>query len=126
LRRAAVAVLLSGTVLIAEGQGQEAATPSLGDALLGGIKKSRVVRTTPEGKFGERGSLQRTMFLDVVGSNKNLEIAFVLDGTSSMGQDIQAAVRSMTQFVEQLREMKTRDANITFALVVYRDTGSPS
>lgn len=130
LRNAAVAVLLSGTVLMADASAQdatkEAAAPSLGDALLGGIKKSRVVRTMPEGKFGERGSLQRTMFLDVVGSNKNLEIAFVLDGTSSMGQDIQAAVRSMTQFVEQLREMKTRDANITFALVVYRDTGSPS
>lgn len=123
----AAAVLLCSTLFTAPALAQPAdAAPSLGDALLGGIKKSRVVRTMPEGPFGERGSLQRTMFLDVVGSNKNLEIAFVLDGTSSMGQDIQAAVRSMTAFVDQLRQMKSRDSNITFALVVYRDTGSPS
>lgn len=134
---AAAAILLSPALVAHRASAQDAdagpsdavpsdAGPSLGDALLGGIKKSRVVRTMPEGPFGERGVLQRTMFLDVVGSNKNLEVAFVLDGTSSMGQDIQAAVRSMTAFVDQLREMKPRDANITFALVVYRDTGAPS
>jgi hypothetical protein len=117
--------LIAGAAILAGGAAQ-AAEPTLGDALLGGVKKSRVVRTMPGGPFGERGALQRTMFLDVVGSNKNLEIAFVLDGTDSMGQDIQAAVRSMGQFVEQLRKMKSRDANITFALVVYRDRDAPS
>ncbi len=125
---AAAAIALCPALLTTTAQAQEttAASPSLGDALLGGIQKSRVVRTVPTGPFGERGSLQRTMFLDVVGSNKNLEIAFVLDGTSSMGQDIQAAVRSMSAFVDQLRQSKPRESNITFALVVYRDTASPS
>ncbi|MEX2188981.1 MAG: vWA domain-containing protein, partial [Pirellulales bacterium] len=125
---AAAAMAFCSAVPTTVVQAQEAsdASPNLGDALLGGIAKSRVVRTMPEGPFGERGSLQRTMFLDVVGSNKNLEIAFVLDGTSSMGQDIQAAVRSMSAFVDQLRQSKPRESNITFALVVYRDTASPS
>jgi tetratricopeptide (TPR) repeat protein len=120
----AVAGMFSAPALA---QQADDSSPSLGDALLGGIKESRVVRKLPEGPFGERGSLQRTMFLDVVGSKKNLEIAFVLDGTSSMGQDIKAAVKSMSAFVDQLRDVKkSRDANITFALVVYRDTASPS
>jgi hypothetical protein len=123
---AAVALAAAGLVTAPAIAQTGDAGPSLGDALLGGIKKNRMVRTLPEGEFGERGSLQRTMFLDVVGSNKNLEIAFVLDGTSSMGTDIEAAVKTMAAFVDQLRGLKSRDANITFALVVYRDTASPS
>jgi hypothetical protein len=117
-------VLLAGMV-----QGQTSKpnpNPTLGDALLGGVQRAKVVRTLPDGPFGQRGALQRTMFLDVLGSNRNLQIAFVLDATDSMGRDISTATAAIGQFADALRKLKHRNSDITLALVVYRDALAPS
>ena len=74
-----------------------------------------------------RGTLQRpAMFLDIVGSRKHLEVALVIDGTDSMGQEFKSVVKELGHFVEGIQVQKDLDSEIRFALVVFRDDKSPS
>jgi TolB-like protein len=70
------------------------------------------------------GLLQRS-FLDMVeSSEQELQVAFVVDGTNSMAADIAGVRSALRNVVEDLRQYK--GDHVTFALVVYRDVGSPS
>lgn len=70
------------------------------------------------------GLLQRS-FLDLVESSEQaLQIALVVDGTDSMAADIEAVRKSLRNMVADLRRYKGEQ--VSFALVVFRDSGSPS
>ena len=70
------------------------------------------------------GLLQRS-FLDLADqSRKKLEIALVIDGTESMGDELQAVRKSIVTLMQDLELYK--QAEIGYQIVVYRDSGSPS
>ena len=63
-------------------------------------------------------------FLDLVEvSRPRLEVALVVDGTESMGTELDGIRRSLHQMVEDLSRYKD---HVSFQLVVFRDEGSPS
>ena len=92
----------------------------LGDALLAAFN--------PEIELADKGTLQCTDFISVIKTSPctHVQIAFVLDGTDSMGKDIGAALQTVATAVEDLKKTKGPGAKIEYAMVVYRDTGSPS
>lgn len=68
------------------------------------------------------GLLQRS-FLDLVeASEKELQVAFVVDGTDSMASDIEGVRNALQSLVADLRQYK--GDRVSLALVVYRDSGS--
>jgi hypothetical protein len=70
------------------------------------------------------GLLQRS-FLDLVeSSQKELQVALVVDGTDSMATDIEGVRKALRSLVADLRQYK--GDRVSLALVVYRDSGSPS
>lgn len=70
------------------------------------------------------GLLQRN-FLDLVeSSQRELQVALVVDGTDSMASDIEGVRNALRSLMADLRQYKG-DA-VSLALVVYRDSGSPS
>jgi nucleotide-binding universal stress UspA family protein len=74
-----------------------------------------------------RALLQRKTFLDMLEvSKERLQIAFVIDGTDSMGTDIQSVLDSLEPMVESLRRHKDGAENVSFSAVVYRDSEAPS
>ena len=69
------------------------------------------------------GMVQRN-FLDLVEvSRSRLEVALVVDGTESMGTELDGIRRSLHQMTEDLSRYKD---HVSFQLVVFRDEGSPS
>ena len=93
------------------------------DPLLGGAMQSLFnPRTAPVQR--SMGLLQRS-FLDLVEESRaKLEIAFVVDGTESMGgqlDSVRSAIRAMLGDLELYKQN-----NIRYQLVVYRDAGAPS
>jgi hypothetical protein len=72
-----------------------------------------------------KGALQfRVDFTDLIeAAQKNMQLAIVLDGTDSMTPDIQSAVASLATVAGNLQ---AKGGEVEYALVVYRDTGSPS
>ncbi len=69
------------------------------------------------------GLVQRN-FLDLVEvSRARLQVALVVDGTESMGAELDGIRRSLNQMVEDLDRYKDQ---VSFQLVVFRDEGSPS
>jgi hypothetical protein len=73
-----------------------------------------------------RGLLQQKSLDELIqDSKRHLQVAFVVDGTDSMGRDIEGVLESLKFFVGQLREAKGND-NVAFNLVVYRDRGAES
>jgi hypothetical protein len=111
---------LMGTMALAptSASGQAAPRSSAGDALSSIFNPHRApARRT-------MGLLQRS-FLDLVESSQShLQVALVVDGTESMTNDLDGVRTSMANMVEDLR--RYLGDNVSFALVVYRDTGSPS
>lgn len=92
--------------------------PVLGDALRSVFNP----RTAPAQKT--MGLLQRS-FLDLVEeSRSNLEVALVVDGTESMGDQLQSVRDSIESMMRDLELYKS--SNISYQIVVYRDAGSPS
>lgn len=76
-----------------------------------------------------RGFLQRTSFSEMLGrSEQRLQIAFVIDGTDSMGNDISSVVGSLENMAADIRRTKPGENSspVSFSLVVYRDSDSPS
>lgn len=70
------------------------------------------------------GLLQRS-FLDLVESSEGeLQVAFVIDGTDSMAEDIEGVRAALKNMMDDLRQYK--GDRVSFALVVYRDVGAPS
>ncbi|MHB8955553.1 MAG: vWA domain-containing protein [Pirellulaceae bacterium] len=63
-------------------------------------------------------------FLDLVEvSRPHLQVALVVDGTESMGTELEGIRRSLRQMVEDLSRYKEQ---VSFQLVIFRDEGSPS
>ncbi len=70
------------------------------------------------------GLLQRS-FLDLVeSSQQELQVALVVDGTDSMATDIEGVRNALRSVVADLRQYK--GDHVSLALIVYRDSGSPS
>ncbi len=70
------------------------------------------------------GLLQRN-FLDLADESRGkLEIAFVIDGTESMGDQLKSVRTSIVALMQDLELYK--EAKIGYQVVVYRDSGSPS
>ena len=70
------------------------------------------------------GLLQRS-FLDLAEeSRSSLEIAFVIDGTSSMGESLIGVQQALSQMLDDLALYKSND--LAFQLVIFRDEGAPS
>lgn len=59
-------------------------------------------------------------FFGIENAHKTLQIAFCVDGTDSMGQDIDSLKSTLGALVDTMR-MSNPDREIQFALVVYRD-----
>jgi len=69
------------------------------------------------------GLVQRN-FLDLVEvSRSQLQVALVVDGTDSMGGELDGIRRSLHQMVEDLRRYREQ---VSFQLVVFRDAGARS
>lgn len=74
-----------------------------------------------------RGVLQRpSMFLNITGTKKHLQIALVLDGTDSMGQELTSVQKNLAAFAQGVRANKGEESTTSFALVIYRDKDAPS
>lgn len=74
-----------------------------------------------------RALLQRKTFLDMLKvSKERLQIAFVIDGTDSMGNDIRSVLDSLEPMVASVTRHKDGAENVSFSLVVYRDSGAQS
>ena len=74
-----------------------------------------------------RALLQRKTFLDMLKiSKERLQIAFVIDGTDSMGNDIRSVLDSLEPMVDSVRRHKDGTENVSFSLVVYRDSEAKS
>ncbi len=69
------------------------------------------------------GLLQRN-FLDVAGKKGELEIAIVVDGTESMTDELAGVRQSINRMIADL--VRLRGDSVRVALVIYRDSGSPS
>jgi len=70
------------------------------------------------------GLLQRS-FVDVAQqAEENIEIALVIDGTDSMAEEIEGVKQSIQLMIEDLN--RGRSGKVRVALVVYRDSGSPT
>lgn len=70
------------------------------------------------------GLLQRS-FVELSGQTRDdLEIALVIDGTDSMADSIEGVRQSVAAMLEDLR--RGRKGEVRMAIVVYRDSGSPS
>lgn len=71
------------------------------------------------------GLLQRS-FVEVAQDTMlgDLEIAVVIDGTDSMADEIEGIRQSLPEMLDDLR--RGRDGEVRVAVVVFRDSGSPS
>ncbi|MCC9608597.1 VWA domain-containing protein [Blastopirellula sp. JC732] len=91
-----------------------------------GAVLSSVFDVSRSARIKSRSLMQRS-FLDNVGTREQrLQIAFVIDGTDSMGQDIQGVLGSLPNMVSDLQRHKDDQTLISFGLVVYRDVNSRS
>jgi len=70
------------------------------------------------------GLLQRSFVEVAQQTQENLEIALVIDGTDSMADEIEGVKQSIHLMIEDLR--RGRNGQVRVALVVYRDSGSPT
>lgn len=70
------------------------------------------------------GLLQRSFVEVAQQAEQNLEIALVIDGTDSMSDEIEGVKQSIHLMIEDLR--RGRNGKVSVAVIVYRDSGSPS
>lgn len=73
---------------------------------------------------GERGVLQQQVF-DLVREQGELQIALVVDGTNSMGQDLDSLKAGLKDFIAKVRSVRP-GAMTEVAIVIYRDYGCAS
>lgn len=94
------------------------------------VHAGSVLKTVFEPTRGNRlksRSLMQRSFLDTIGNREQpMQVAFVIDGTDSMGTDIQGVLQALRSMISDLQRHKTDQAKVEFGLVVYRDVESPS
>ncbi len=100
--------------------------PTLGDALRASMKPvTSVNRYAPYIPKGGKGIVQRSL-LDFSGTQKNVQIALVVDGTATMRADIRSLKDTLRQFVESIKQQvstvsSNSEVDVRIAVVVYRD-----
>jgi len=67
--------------------------------------------------------MRRISMFDSV-PDKNLQIAFVIDGTDSMGMELDSVKEVLLTLVTLAKDKQSANRDIAFSLVVYRDTGA--
>lgn len=66
-------------------------------------------------------------FLGALKGQKGVQVAFVIDGTESMGAELDALKKQISAIADNLNEqVDDRDFKATIAIVVYRDAKAPS
>jgi len=115
-------------LLVSSAEGQT--TLDLGETLLRSQNLQRVSRYPSYVKPGERAVVQRSIF-QIADDAQLIQIAFVIDGTNSMGRDIEGLKRSLSSFIANVRNRSAgRNSNrkppVEVAIVIYRDLQSPS
>ncbi|HBJ34362.1 MAG TPA: VWA domain-containing protein [Planctomycetaceae bacterium] len=98
--------------------GVQAPSPPVSSALRSIFSAS----AAPERKT--MGLLQRSFVEVAQQTEDNLEIALVIDGTDSMADEIEGVKQSVDLMMEDLR--RGRIGKVSVAIIVYRDSGSPS
>ncbi|MGE0756989.1 MAG: hypothetical protein AB7O38_08215 [Pirellulaceae bacterium] len=120
-------VLLAASILAPDSnglRGQTPGDPAAGSRSPAGLALESIFNPQRAPAQKTMGLLQRS-FLDLVEeSAQELQVAFVLDGTDSMAADIAGVRAALRNMVDDLRQYK--GDHVSFALVVYRDIGSPS
>lgn len=88
---------------------------------------SFLVRKLDESRPGARALRRSTRFLGGLKGQKGVQVAFVIDGTESMGAELEALKRNITAIAENLSDqVEDRDFKASMAIVVYRDDKAPS
>lgn len=101
----------------ASAQNDNASTPA-------GAALSTIFSPTRAPQRKTMGLLQRS-FLDLADQgDAELEVAIVVDGTDSMATELAGVRSSIHQMLADLK--RYRQSEVRAALVIYRDTGSPS
>ena len=102
---------------------QTAIGDALGNALKPGTQKVKPFpgTSTP----GAKGLVQQSLW-QFPRLRKNIQLAFVLDATNSMTQDIQSLKDCLTDVIQQIKSQvtevrQTSDVKVWVAVVVYRD-----
>lgn len=106
-------------------QPPEPATSHLGSALSGAFKQNTVRAFPGTAAPGARGLMQQSVW-QFPKLRKHIQLAFVLDATNSMNQDIDSLKASLESVIEHLRgqvsEVRSeQDVKVQVAIVVYRD-----
>ena len=70
--------------------------------------------------------IRRLSLLDGVPETKNLQIAFVIDGTDSMGMELDGVKQVALEIVSKVQSIQQTEQTISLSLVVYRDVGVAS
>ncbi len=111
-------------------QSVEAADPVVRQGTDAGTAMNLLFDPGSAAQLRSRGVLRRTNFVDLLGTTQSrLQIAFVIDGTDSMGRDIEGvakAIQNMTTDIRGQKESLADPSSLTFSLVVFRDADSPS
>ncbi|MCX7421060.1 MAG: hypothetical protein NT013_16175 [Planctomycetia bacterium] len=106
---------------------KESAQTGIGDAL-GSALKSGTQKVKPfpgTGTPGAKGLVQQSVW-QFPRLKKNIQLAFVLDATNSMTQDIQSLKDCLNDVIEQIKgqvtEVRSKDeVRVWVAVVIYRD-----
>ncbi len=106
---------------------KESAQTAIGDAL-GSALKSGTQKVKPfpgTGTPGAKGLVQQSVW-QFPRLRKNIQLAFVLDATNSMTQDIQSLKDCLNDVIEQIKgqvtEVRSKDeVKVWVAVVIYRD-----
>jgi hypothetical protein len=86
-----------------------------------------LVRNLEETRPGTRSLRRSSPFLGAVKGQTGVQLAFVLDGTESMGTELEALKREIGAIVENLKgQVDGAPFTVAVAVVVYRDSKAPS
>lgn len=106
---------------------QPAAQTEIGNALRNSLKPgTQKVKPFPGTSTpGAKGLVQQSLW-QFPKLRKNIQLAFVLDATNSMTQDIESLKECLTDVIEQIKGQvtevrQTSDVKVWVAVVVYRD-----
>jgi hypothetical protein len=80
-----------------------------------------------ESRPGARSLRRNNKFLGTLKGQKGVQVAFVIDGTESMGAELEALKKHISGIAENLNDqVEDRDFRAEIAIVVYRDSKAPS
>lgn len=96
---------------------------AMAQSQLPGAKAGDVLWGATESRFLKRSTAK---LIDVPKTKRRAQIAFVVDATDSMGNDLNSLKQKLTSVVTNLLNDKSRDVkSVSVAVVVYRDSEAP-